>query len=146
MKTQIGVIYFDGLCIACSAEINHYRKLPGAESFSFIDITKSDFQAEEHGIDPYLAHKVMHVRDPKGNLHQGVAAFRAIWNELPRYHLLYRISENRTMRALLEFGYQAFVKMRPFLPRRKSDCSNSPYCEVLHNDHSKYIIKDNRNL
>ncbi len=132
MKTQAGAIYFDGLCIACSAEINHYRKLPGSENFSFIDIAAHDFQAKEHGIDPFLAHKVMHVRDPKGILHQGVDAFRAIWNELPRYQFLYRLSENKFVRALLELGYAGFVKIRPYLPRRKSDCSNSPYCELKH--------------
>jgi predicted DCC family thiol-disulfide oxidoreductase YuxK len=132
MKSQTGAIYFDGLCLACSAEINHYRKLPGAENFSFIDITSPDFKAAEHGLDPHLAHKVMHVRDTKGILHQGVDAFRAIWNELPRYHFLYRLSENKVMRALLNIGYEGFVKIRPYLPRKKSDCSSSPYCEVKH--------------
>lgn len=132
MRVHTAAIYFDGLCVACSAEINHYRKLPGAEIFSFIDITTHDFKAEEHGIDPYLAHKVMHVRDPNGILHQGVDAFRAIWNELPRYQFLYRLSENKGIRILLELGYKSFIKIRPYLPRKKSDCSSSPYCEIKH--------------
>jgi predicted DCC family thiol-disulfide oxidoreductase YuxK len=130
MSTSQGAIYFDGLCIACATEINHYRKLPGSENFQFIDITASHFNAESHGIDPFLVHKVMHVRDPNGNLHQGVDAFRAIWREIPRYQFLYRLSEKRPVRALLEVGYKAFVKIRPLLPRKKSDCSDSPYCEI----------------
>ena len=132
MKIIKATIYYDGLCIACSAEINHYRKQPGSEVFSFVDITDSTFNAVEHGVDPYKVHKVMHVRDPRGNLHQGVDAFRAIWNELPRYQFLYRLSEKKTVRSVLELGYNAFVKVRPYLPRRKSDCSQSPYCEVKH--------------
>ena len=132
MKTPTGAIYFDGLCIICSSEINHYQKLPGSENFSFIDITEPTFKSAEHGIDPHLAHKVMHVRDTAGKLHQGVDAFRAIWSELPRYHFLYRISGIKIFRVLLEIGYRIFVKIRPYLPRRKSDCSKSPYCEIKH--------------
>lgn len=132
MNQQIGAIYFDGLCIACSTEINHYRKQVGAENFTFVDITSPDFKAEQHGIDPFLAHKVMHVRDTKGTLHQGVDAFRAIWNELPKYQFLYKLSEKKAARVALDFGYNIFVKIRPFLPRRKMDCSNSPYCELKH--------------
>lgn len=130
MKPQVGSIYYDGLCIACSTEINHYRKLSGSEKFSFIDITDIDFKAIDHGIDPRLAHKVMHVRDLDGNLHQGVDAFRAIWKQLPRYQFLYNLSNQKTVRSILEIGYNLFVKIRPYLPRKKSDCSSSPYCEI----------------
>lgn len=130
MKTQTGSIYYDGLCIACSAEINHYRKLKGAENFTFIDITNASFKAEEHGIDPFLAHKVMHVRGTDGKLNQGVDAFRAIWKELPRYQFLYRLSGKSGVRKILDLGYNFFVIIRPYLPRRKADCSASPYCEI----------------
>jgi predicted DCC family thiol-disulfide oxidoreductase YuxK len=129
MKTAPGAIYYDGLCIVCSTEINHYRGLPGAEKFEFIDITKPDFQPELHGIDPFLAHKKMHVRDTNGILHQGVDAFRAIWFEIPKYNFLYQLSKGYLARTLLEIGYKFFVVIRPHLPRKKSDCSESPYCE-----------------
>jgi predicted DCC family thiol-disulfide oxidoreductase YuxK len=132
MKTSLGAIYFDGLCRVCSAEMNHYRGLSGAENFQFIDITLPDFKAEAHGIDPHQVHKVMHVRDPKGQLHQGVEAFRAIWKEIPRYQFLHRLSDHKPVRGLMEMGYRFFVKIRPYLPRKKSDCSASPYCELKH--------------
>lgn len=133
MESPKGTIYFDGLCVACSTEINHYRKQKGSEKFSFLDITNSEFQPEAHGIDPYLVHKVMHVRDPQGQLHQGVDAFRAIWRELPRYHFLYRLSERPSIRKLLELGYGAFVHLRPYLPRRRKECADSPYCDLKNN-------------
>jgi predicted DCC family thiol-disulfide oxidoreductase YuxK len=130
MTNPTGAIYFDGLCLACSTVINHYRRLPGSEKFQFIDITNPSFKPEEHGIDPKLAHKVMHVRDTNGQLQQGVEAFRAIWQELPRYQFLYRLSARKTVNKLLQLGYTVFVQVRPYLPRKKADCSASPYCEV----------------
>jgi predicted DCC family thiol-disulfide oxidoreductase YuxK len=132
MQSKNGAIFYDGLCIACSTEINHYRRLPGSDNFQFIDITDSTFSAQDHGIDPFLAHKVMHVRDTDGTLYQGVDAFRTIWKHIPRYQWLHRLSGTSPVRSLLEFGYTGFVKIRPYLPRKKADCSNSPYCEVKH--------------
>ncbi len=125
-----GTIYFDGLCVVCASEINHYRRLPGAESFKFEDITAVDFDPAAHGLDPQQVHKVMHVRDKFGELHTGVDAFRVIWQDLPRYHFLARLSTRPVVRWGLDLGYNVFVKIRPYLPRRKQDCSASPYCEV----------------
>ena len=130
MESKIATIYFDGLCIACSTEINHYRKQKGAEKFLFIDITSAEFIPEEHGIDPKQAHRLMHVRDTQGELKQGVDAFRAIWIELPKYHFLYSLTRFKFVRWILEIGYNLFIKIRPYLPRRKADCSASPYCEI----------------
>jgi predicted DCC family thiol-disulfide oxidoreductase YuxK len=132
MESAIGSIYFDGLCVACTTEINHYRKQKGSEKFLFVDITQTEFKPEEHGLDPFLVHKVMHVRDPQGTLHQGVEAFRAIWKELPRYQFLFKLSEYSQVKGMLQLGYDVFVKIRPYLPRKKADCSQSPYCEMKH--------------
>lgn len=123
-------VYYDGLCLACSTEINHYRKLEGSDKLSFIDITLPEFKAEEHQLDPQKVHKVMHVKDKNGELHEGVEAFRVIWRELPRYQTWSKWSEKPGMSQLLNMGYQAFATVRPWLPRRKAkDCSASPYCE-----------------
>lgn len=138
MKFDKAAIYYDGLCMVCSAEINHYRRLPGSENFAFVDITASDFSAAEHGIDPQLAHKVMHVRGKDGKLHQGVDAFRAIWREIPRYQFLFKISGNSVLRSVLDLGYEAFTKIRPYLPRKKEACADSPYCELKNDLNNKH--------
>ena len=131
MSSQNGTIYFDGLCKACSAEINHYRGQQGAESFDFLDITHPDFNPQSHGLDPVKVHKVMHVRDQQGVLHEGVDAFRTIWKALPRYRFLVRLSDIGIVRGVMELGYRLFIRIRPYLPRKKAhDCSSSPYCEV----------------
>jgi len=124
-------IYFDGLCRLCSAEMNHYRKLPESRTISFVDITDKEFSAEKQGLDPFLVHKVMHVRGQDGKIHTGVDAFIHIWQVFAKYRTLARIAEYRIPRAALELGYRTFVVIRPFLPRKKKqDCSDSPYCEL----------------
>lgn len=132
-SSQKGKIFFDGLCMACSLEIEHYQKLDKGTAFDFIDITHPLFKAEEFGLDPFLVHKMMHVQDSSGTMHQGVDAFIAIWKEIPRYQFLARLAQRAFVRGALQIGYNGFVVIRPYLPRRKqADCSASPYCEIKH--------------
>ena len=127
-------VYFDGLCVLCSAEINHYKKQKGAEQIQFVDITASDFSAEAHGVDPFLVHKVMHVKNSRGDLITGVNAFVEIWKVLPRYGFAAKLAKNALVARGMNVGYWAFTKARPYLPRRKrADCSDSPYCELKAN-------------
>jgi predicted DCC family thiol-disulfide oxidoreductase YuxK len=131
--SQKGKIFFDGLCVACSLEIQHYQKLDQGKAFDYIDITHPLFKAEEFGLDPFLVHKRMHVQDSQGIMHEGVSAFVAIWKKIPRYGFLARLAERRLVRGILQVGYNGFVVVRPYLPRRKQvDCSASPYCELKH--------------
>lgn len=125
-----GSIFYDGLCVLCSREIEHYRRQVGSERFEFIDITTPDFDPAIHNVDPAAVHKFMHVKDPAGQLHTGVEAFRAIWKELPRYNFLYRWTDNKLAQRLMKIGYSVFVQIRPYLPRKKDDCNKSPYCDL----------------
>lgn len=131
-KANSGAIFFDGLCILCSREIEHYRKQAGSENFSFIDITDASFDPEAHGVDPFAVHKVMHVKDRNGKLYTGVEAFRAIWKELPRYRFLHSWTRHEFVKSVMKLGYNGFVRIRPILPRRKANCDASPYCETKH--------------
>lgn len=126
-------VFYDGLCILCSREIDHYRKSRGADLITFVDICAPGFDPAENGLDPKAVHKVMHVRRQDGTLAIEVDAFIEIWKTLPGYWLLAKLANYRIVKIFLNFGYQAFVKIRPYLPRRKSDydqCSTSPHCEV----------------
>lgn len=123
-------VYFDGLCHLCSREIDHYRKLKGSEQIEFVDITAPDFDPRKSGLDPVRVHREMHVRKSDGSLAIGVDAFIAIWDTLPRYQFAARLARNRIPHALLTAGYKVFARVRPYLPRKKSDCNNSPYCEM----------------
>jgi len=130
MKTENLKIYYDGLCILCSREIEHYKKLRGAEKLTFIDITHPEFDAKKEGLDPMAVHKVMHVRTPDGKIHTRVSAFLEIWKILPRYQWAAPIASHFLVKPLLEIGYTLFAKSRPFLPKRKKDlCKDSPHCD-----------------
>ena len=122
-------VYFDGLCQLCSREIDHYRKIQGSESIGFIDITQAEFDATKEGLDPKAIHREIHVRRVDGTILTGVDGFIEIWRQLPLYNLLANIAVKPIPHMVLNIGYKAFAKARPYLPKRKRDCSQSPYCE-----------------
>ncbi len=123
-------VYYDGLCQLCSREIDHYRKARGAEQLRFIDITAVDFQAEKEGLDPQRVHRVMHVKSAEGQIYTEVEAFVQIWKVLPGYSWMARAVESPLIRPIANLGYQGFARVRPWLPKKKADCSASPYCET----------------
>jgi predicted DCC family thiol-disulfide oxidoreductase YuxK len=129
-QSQSWNVYYDGLCPLCSREINHYRKLTNYNQLKFVDITQADFSAETEKLDPVKVHRLMHVKSPSGELYVGVDAFIAIWDLLPRYQFLGRMARNRLIRPFMNLGYNAFARIRPYLPRKNAaDCEASPYCE-----------------
>lgn len=123
-------VYYDGLCMVCSREIDHYKRSRGAEGLDFVDITSPSFSPEREGLNGKAVHKHMHVRRADGTIVTGVEAFREIWSNLPGFKFLVGPSRLPLVRELLDFGYAAFAQIRPWLPRRKDDCLNSPYCEI----------------
>ncbi len=130
MSTNKLSIYYDGLCPLCSREIDHYRKARGADQLRFVDITSVGFQAETEGLDPQEVHRVMHVKTADGRVHTEVEAFIQIWKVLPGYGWMARLVSSAPIRPLANVGYRGFARIRPWLPRKKADCSASPYCEA----------------
>ncbi len=126
-------VYYDGLCVLCSREIDHYRKSRGADLINFVDICAPGFEPASHGVDPKAVHRVMHVKRTDGTLATEVDAFITIWDTLPGYWLLAKIARFGVVRFFLNIGYQMFVRIRPYLPRRGADfyaCADSPYCDI----------------
>lgn len=127
---QKTTVYYDGLCRVCSREIEHYRKLGGAESLDFVDITTPTFDAEAAGLDPAAVHRFLHVKRRDGTVLVGVESFIEIWSALPRYRWAARLAKRGLLRWGLNGFYKIFVRIRPYLPRKKADCAASPYCET----------------
>lgn len=121
-------VYYDGLCRVCSAEINHYKTMRGAEAISFIDITTTDFDPLRENLDPFKIHQEIHAKDSSGQLYVGVAAFILIWSKLPALAWLARLAKKTFPNKVLHWGYRGFVKIRPYLPRKS--CEASMYCEI----------------
>lgn len=123
---QKSKIFYDGLCRVCSAEINTYRKMEGASDIEFVDITSAEFDSKKENLDPHLVHQELHMKDENGQVHIGVEAFIVIWSKLPKLHWLSRLAQKKWMHSFLKLNYSAFVKIRPYLPRKS--CETSPYC------------------
>lgn len=123
-------VYYDGLCILCSREIEHYKKQLGSDQIQFIDITADSFSPEKEGVNPFLVHKIMHAKKADGTLVTRVDAFVEIWKLLPKYHWMIKWTKNKVVRKSMDIGYEVFAKIRPYLPKRKKNCEDSPYCEI----------------
>ncbi len=125
-------VYYDELCVLCAKEIHHYQKQTGSENINFVDITAKNFDAKNEGVDPFLVHKNMHAKKNDGEILTKINAFIAIWEILPKYHWLAKLSKKSAIKKLMDAGYYIFAEVRPYLPKkiRPEDCSDSPYCET----------------
>lgn len=128
MKNDQIKVYYDGLCVVCSSEINHYKKMKGSENIAFIDITSSAFRADLEDLDPKKIHNELHAKDADGKVYVGVDAFILIWASIEKLKWLSTAAQKKIFNKFLQFNYSLFVKIRPYLPRRS--CEESPYCEV----------------
>lgn len=110
------MIYHDGACPLCTAEIAHYRRARGAEALRFTDVSTADpFIGED--LTREAALKRFHVRDHSGALLSGAEAFAALWRTLPGWRWLGRIVGARHVLPLAEAAYRAFLPLRPGLAR-----------------------------
>ena len=128
--TGVLSVYYDGLCPLCSREMVHYRKQEGSQNLNFVDITAPSFLAEREGLDPLKVHQVMHVKTPEGEVRTGVDAFIEIWKILPKYRGWVGWAQSAVIKPFLNFGYQIFAAIRPYLPRKTRECEQSPYCDL----------------
>jgi predicted DCC family thiol-disulfide oxidoreductase YuxK len=116
-------MYYDGLCPLCSREIAHYRgRTKDDPSVQYVDIADPAFDAAAHGLDAGRVHKAMHVK-VGDELHTGPDAFLAVWKRVRGFGWLARLVRLPVMYQLWWLGYHAFATVRPWLPRRKADCS-----------------------
>ena len=120
--------YFDGQCPLCSREISHYRKRVSPESVEFVDIAKPGFDAVALGFDPHRVQRHFHVKKD-GQLCIGVDAFRAIWSIIPGYRWLGKLTGLPIVYQVSKAAYAVFARIRPLLPKRKSDCTDGQ-CRV----------------
>lgn len=114
-------VFFDGACYLCSYEISFYQKRDKQQAIEFVDISKADFDAKANGLDPKEVNRLFHVKNSKGQVITGVDAFVVIWKSIKSLNFLSRIAQVRFFKFLMEMGYIFFVKIRPYLPRRKCE-------------------------
>lgn len=119
-ENQKITVYFDGKCILCSTEMDHYRKMDKDRLIRFVDISASNFNAKLEGLDPVQANKVIHVKTHEGKVLSKIDAFVEVWKILDRMRLFQLMAANPITRPIMDFGYICFATLRPFLPKRKA--------------------------
>jgi predicted DCC family thiol-disulfide oxidoreductase YuxK len=113
-ETTRKTVYYDGACPLCTIEIDHYRRQSGAENLCFIDVSRNESTPGD-GVTRDAALARLHVRAPDGSLSSGAAAFVSIWQDLPKWRWAARLARLPGMLTALEFGYRAFLPLRPKL-------------------------------
>jgi predicted DCC family thiol-disulfide oxidoreductase YuxK len=105
-------VLYDGGCPLCSREIEHYRRLRGAESVDWVDITQHPAIETAFGVPKSAAMARFHVRNPEGVWLTGAWAFAELWSHLKHYRLLATIVRRLRLVALLDWGYVRFARWR----------------------------------
>ncbi len=127
MDTILLQVFFDGQCVVCSKEIQHYQKNPKSYLIDWIDISEPNFKAEAHGLDPDRVHARFHAKE-RSQIFEGVEAFQKIWKVLGIFKPLNWAAESFAIRPLMNLGYDLFVKARPYLPRKKEVLCDDGTC------------------
>jgi len=123
-------VYYDGLCVLCSREIEVYRRRDLDQRVDWIDISLPGFDASKEGLDPVLVNRFFHVRRADGQVIAGVDAFVEIWKTIPSLRLMAKAADLPGARAAMRAGYAIFARVRPYLPRRsRPECDNGA-CEA----------------
>ncbi|MBL7714065.1 MAG: DUF393 domain-containing protein [Bdellovibrionales bacterium] len=131
MEAQKLSVFFDGGCRVCSWEVQKYldldQKLNQPPKLIPVDISRPEFAAKDLGLDPLQVQKYFHVMTADGKVIVGVDAFIEIWRTLgsPVSSIAARLAKMGWVHAALRLGYQIFVQIRPFLPRKKGE----PVCD-----------------
>jgi predicted DCC family thiol-disulfide oxidoreductase YuxK len=108
-------VFFDGGCPLCAREIAFMRRLPGAATIHWVDLSASVAPEVVPGLSRCDAMARMHVRTSGGQLVSGGAAFAALWRQLPLTRPLGWLFSFGWTAALLDRLYDRFLRARPRL-------------------------------
>ena len=121
-------VFYDGGCPLCVREIGFYRRRKGADEIRWVDV--SEIPVSEIGSSPAGEGEVapglscrqalarFHVLDSDGRLVSGGEAFAVLWRALPGFRLLGRLCRVPPLPRILNFAYDRFLKIRPWLQAR----------------------------
>ena len=108
-------VYYDGSCPLCRREIALYRRLRGADRLHWLDVSTGLPLGEDLSCE--AAMRRFHVRDARGSLLGGGAAFARLWRALPGWRVAGWVFAWPPMSWGLALAYRAFLPLRPCLQR-----------------------------
>ncbi|MEL6586689.1 MAG: DUF393 domain-containing protein [Pseudomonadota bacterium] len=130
-KTQETRVLYNGDCPICAFEIGHYRKAADAQGapLRFDDLNGPALA--QYRLTPDQAAKRLHaIQD--GHLVTGLAAFRAIWSQLPRWRWLAWLTGLPGLRRVIGWAYDQVgapllyrAHLRRVARREEQTCSPS---------------------
>ena len=106
-------VWFDGACPLCRREMALVRRLDRRRAIRFIDLASNNVDCP--GEKAQLVAR-LHVRE-NGRLLSGASAFAAVWRAIPLLRPLGLLARNPILLALLERGYDVYLRFRPTLQR-----------------------------
>jgi len=110
-------VMFDGACPLCRMEIDAYRQLQAKTAIEWVDVSACDFQVPADMTKQQLLQR-FHLITPEGHILSGAEAFVFVWNRLPGWRWLGRLSRLPGMLYLMERLYRGFLIFRPALQKR----------------------------
>ena len=119
-------IFYDGACIVCATEIEHYLRQDRDGRLVAMDISSPDFDPDEYHIPLADFMFELHVIDQRGNIYRGVESFWAIWQAFPAstvYGLMGTIVTAPVLNQIARLLYQGFARIRPYLPKSQNCAS-----------------------
>lgn len=126
-------VFYDGSCIVCATEIEHYLKKDHDDKLVAVDISSPNFDPAPYRISLADFMHQLHAIDQDGLVFKGVDSFWAIWQAFPSstiYGLMGRIIQLPLVNQLARIGYWLFARVRPYLPKRHQ-CDNGT-CSIHH--------------
>ncbi len=121
-KGELTVLY-DGGCPLCRREIGLYQRISEDAPLRFCDISRpnADVDADQQSLPAGLTRAQLlarfHVQRDDGLLFSGAAAFVQLWQTLPGWRWLARLSRLPGMLWLMERCYRGFLRVRPAVQR-----------------------------
>lgn len=119
-------VYYDGSCLVCAAEIEHYLKKDQNGRLIAIDISSADFDPVPLRITLESFQFELHAIDCNDQLYRNVEAFWAIWQAFPTstlYGLLGTVITMPVVNTVARLIYKGFARIRPLLPKKQT-CSS----------------------
>lgn len=120
---SVVTVWYDSQCPLCRREIAAMRRLDRRGRITFVDLHGDGTCPRDRG--EMLAR--FHAQED-GEMHQGAAAFAAMWRQIPLLRPLGLAARNRLVLAALEGAYRGFLRLRPFLQRlaRRLEPASTP--------------------
>ena len=120
-------VFYDGSCVVCSTEMEHYRHKDREGRLLLVDISATDFTAEQYNMDLQAFMYELHVIDQAGVVYAGIDAFRAIWQAFPAstlYGCMGTVINLPGINRLARLFYRGFARIRRYLPKKSRQCSH----------------------